>query len=159
MSTIIFLLLLILMNYYVRKFVMTSPSCFISIKWYQAGSFLWLSYKLGCLYVGFLVALAILFAGSWYHWMSSLDCLMLDFTFLSKIFSPLVSRTHKSIHEFKVFFLIDFIVFVNKYWFHNALIEFFPIIFNCSFLLSLGSRWIRSKFQIVAIFFRHTSAC
>ena len=152
------LLLLILMSYYVRKFTMTSPSCFISVKWYQAGSFLWLSYKLGCLYICFLVALTILFAGSWYYWMSPLDCLMLDFTFLSKVFSPLVSRAHKSIHEFEVFFLIDFIIFVNKYWFHDALIELLPIIFNCSFLLSLGSGWIRSKFQVVALFFHYTSA-
>ena len=152
------LLILILMNYYVRKFTVTSPSGFIGIKWYQAGSFLWLSYKLGCLHIRFLVALAILFAGSWYYWMSSLDCLMLDFTFLSKIFSPLVSGTHKSIHEFEVFFLINFIVFVNKYWFHNALIELLPIILNCSFLLSLRSGWVRSKHQIIAIFFHHTSA-
>lgn len=152
------LLLLILMNYYVGKFTMTPPSCFISIKWYQTWSFLWLSYKLGRLQIRFLVALAILFAGSWYYRVSSLDCLMLDFTFLSKVFSPLVSRTHESIHEFEVFFLIDFIVFVNKYWFHDALIELLPIIFNCPFLLSLGSGWIRSKFQIAALFFHHTSA-
>ena len=120
-------------------------ACLVSIKWFQDWCLYRLSNKLWSLHVCLLIALAVLFTWSWYHWMSSFNSLIPDFSFFSKVLCPLVARAHESIHKFQVFFLIYFIEFVNEYWFHNALIEFFPVVFDGSFLLTLRCCWVGSN--------------
>ena len=143
---LLFLLLLILWYNEMRALgYAIFPSCFICIEWLQAWRFKRLSYKLRCLHICLLVALTIFFTWSWYHWMSSFNCLVSYLSLLSEVLSPLVAWTHESIHKLKVLFLINLIEFVNEYWFHDTLIELLPIIFDGSFLLTLRCNRIGSN--------------
>ena len=67
----------------------------------------------------------------------------------SVLLSPLVPFLHKSVKESEIFLLVDLVEFMDEDWFHNPVIEPFPVEFTSSLFLLHWDLRIVPNFSII----------